>query len=77
MMETEMSASEISINQETLALDLICGAEAIAAEIARPKRAAYHLLETGRLPAKVIGGKWVASRSGLRRWFAQELGGAR
>jgi hypothetical protein len=72
-----MSTTEQASNRANLASDLIWGAEAIAAELGRPKRAAYHLLERGRLPAKVIGGKWVASRSGLRRWFAQELGESR
>ena len=58
-----------------LAGDLIWGVKAIAIETGRTERQAYHLLATRQLPAQLVGGRWVASRSGLRRHFAQVLGG--
>ena len=44
---------------------LVWGAEQIGQVIGRPARAAFHLLEQGLLPAKKIGGRWVASRRKL------------
>jgi hypothetical protein len=63
--------------RETAALggDLLWGVKGIAAEIDRTERQTYHMLVTGQLPAQLIGGRWVASRSGLRQRFAQVLGG--
>ncbi len=63
------------VAHDSLADDLGWGAKALAAEINRTERQAYHLLETGQLPAQRIGGRWAWSRSGLRRHFAQVLGG--
>lgn len=60
---------EQKLNDTDLAADLIWGAKPIANEIGRSERSTYYLLETGRLPAKIIGGKWCASRSGLREHF--------
>jgi hypothetical protein len=42
--------------------DVIWGAQAIGQVIGRTARQAFHLLETGALPAKRIGGRWCASR---------------
>jgi hypothetical protein len=47
---------------ETTASDLVWGADAIAKVIGRSERATFHLLSSGLLPAKKIGGKWVGSR---------------
>jgi hypothetical protein len=47
---------------ETTASDLVWGADAIARVIGRSERATFHLLSSGLLPAKKIGGKWVGSR---------------
>jgi hypothetical protein len=38
----------------------------ISDEINRNPRQTYHLLKTGALPARKVGGKWVASRRQLR-----------
>jgi hypothetical protein len=58
-----------------LAGELIWGVAAIAAELGLSERQAYHQLETGRLPARKQSGKWVASRSGLQRFFATLING--
>ena len=57
-----------------LAADLVWGVKEIAAVVGRTDRQTYHMLVTGQLPAQLIGGRWVASRSGLAR-FAKVLGG--
>lgn len=53
-------------------LELVWGAEAIAAEIGRTLRATFYLLENGELPARKCGGRWVADRRVLRRFFLGE-----
>jgi hypothetical protein len=61
--------------QVSLADDLLWGVRPISEEINRSERQTFHLLENGRLPAKKIGGRWCASRIGLRRHFAGLLSG--
>ena len=56
-------------------LDLLWGIDAISAELNLTRRQTYHQLETGRLPARKQAGKWVASRTGLRRFFASIIAG--
>ena len=51
-------------------LDLIWGVDPIAAEVGLTRRQTYHMLENGRLPAKKVGGRWCASRKGLRAFFS-------
>jgi hypothetical protein len=74
-----MSASNnanVSINVISgLAGDLIWGADAIGAELNLSRSQVFHQLQTGRLPAKKQAGKWVASRTGLRRYFASIVAG--
>jgi hypothetical protein len=53
--------------------DLIFGVQSIAAELGMTKRACYHQLENGVLPAKKYMGRWIASRRGLREHFAAVL----
>jgi hypothetical protein len=56
-----------------LRADLIWGVEAIASEIGRTPRQAYHLLQSGALPvAKKVGGHWVVQRRKLEAFFAGE-----
>jgi hypothetical protein len=55
--------------------DLIWGVAGIAREIGRNVRQTFHLLENDRLPARKIGGRWCASRSGLRQFFATIING--
>lgn len=52
-------------------LDLIWGAEEIAALIGRSTRATFHMLDNGELPAKKVGGRWVAERGKLIRFFME------
>jgi hypothetical protein len=49
--------------------DLIWGAEEIGREIGRPTKKVFYLLERGYIPAKKIGGLWVASRATLREYL--------
>ena len=56
-------------------LDLIWGVEPIAAELGLARRPTYNLLERGRIPAQKIGGKWCASRKGLRAFFSVLVAG--
>jgi hypothetical protein len=58
-----------------LGCDLIWGVTGIGREIGRNQRQTFHLLENGRIPAKKVGGRWCASRAGLRRYFASILAG--
>jgi hypothetical protein len=53
-------------------LELIWGAEAIAKLIGRSARVTFHMLTTGALPAKKVGGRWVAERGKLVRFFMED-----
>lgn len=59
-------------------LDLVWGAEAIAKIIGRSQRATFHMLESGELPAKKVGGRggrggrWVVERSRLIAFFMED-----
>jgi hypothetical protein len=57
---------------ETLADDLIYGAEEIGDFLGITARAAYHQIESGNLPVKRMGRLIVASKSALRRAFGAE-----
>lgn len=50
-------------------LDLIWGAATIAEAIGRSRRATFYLLDSGELPAKKVGGRWVVERSKLVAFF--------
>ena len=60
--------------QAGVASDLIWGVEEIAEAIGREERATYHLLSKGQLPARKVGGRWVASRDRLMKFFAPNDG---
>lgn len=45
--------------------DLVWGVAAIGKMIGRTYQQTYHMIRMGHLPAKQIGGRWVASRSKL------------
>jgi excisionase family DNA binding protein len=49
--------------------DWLYGAEAIAAAIGVSRRAAYHLIETGIIPAKKAGRTVCASRREVKEAF--------
>lgn len=57
-------------------LDLVWGAEAIGRVISRTPRQVFAMLETGQLPAKKVGGRWVADRKQLAAFFLSEVGEA-
>jgi hypothetical protein len=50
--------------------DLVWGGEEIAKVIKRKPPATFHMLEGGHLPARKVGGRWVASRSRLLSYLA-------
>ncbi|RVG20334.1 DNA-binding protein [Sinorhizobium meliloti] len=52
-------------------MDLIWGAAEIAKLIGRSQRATFHMLDSGELPAKKVGGRWVAERGTLVRFFME------
>jgi hypothetical protein len=60
---------------DELANDIVWGADGIGKVINRNERQTFHLIDTRQLPAKKIGGRWCASRSGLRKFFADVLSG--
>ncbi len=52
-------------------IDLVWGAEGIARVIGRSPRVTFHLLTTGAIPAKKVGGRWVAERGKLIAFFLE------
>jgi len=56
-------------SEDTLAGDLLAGAQAIADELGIPLRKAYYWLERGYIPATKTGDLWTTTRSGLRGHF--------
>ncbi|MBU1313983.1 MAG: DNA-binding protein [Alphaproteobacteria bacterium] len=52
-------------------MELIWGGEEIAKVIGRTARITFSLLEKGELPAKKVGGRWVAERSKLIAFFME------
>ncbi len=61
---------------ESSPLSLIWGARNIAGAINLNTRQTFYALETGAIPAKKVGGKWVAERSALRQFFLENGGAA-
>lgn len=51
-------------------LSLLWGADAIADVLGISRRSAFHMLETGQLPAKKVGSRWVVERATLEKVFA-------
>jgi len=54
-------------SQESAEHDLLWTASEIAKALNLKERQVWYLLERGELPARKIGGKWVASRQALLR----------
>jgi hypothetical protein len=52
-------------------MELIWGAEEIGKLIGRTPRVTFHLLTSGALPAKKVGGRWVAERGKLIAFFLE------
>jgi hypothetical protein len=59
------------MHAESEGLDLVWGAEEIAKVIGRNQRQTFCLLDSGKLPAKKVGGRWVASRKKLKEFFEE------
>jgi hypothetical protein len=59
-------------NEEST-IELIWGINAIARLIGRTDRQAFHMVSTGQLPAKKVGGRWVAERSKLIAFFMDDV----
>ncbi|WP_181166176.1 MULTISPECIES: DNA-binding protein [unclassified Mesorhizobium] len=53
-------------------IDLVWGCAAIARVIRRTPRQTFHLLESGSLPAKKVGGRWVIERGKLLALFMED-----
>lgn len=51
-------------------MDLLWGAEAIANRIKRTPRQVGHMLATGALPARKIGGRWCCCEADLKAFFS-------
>lgn len=56
---------------ETTAPEVIWGAEAIAEIINRTPRQTFALLDAGLLPAKKVGGRWMATRENLIAFLSE------
>lgn len=52
-------------------IQLIWGADEIAKVIGRTPRVTFHLLTTDAIPAKKVGGRWVAERNKLLAFFLE------
>lgn len=53
-------------------LDLVWGAEEIGKLIGRSMTQTNYMLRTGKLPAKQVGERWVASRAKLIAFFLED-----
>jgi len=67
----ENPLSHASSIEKTEPLDLIWEVSEIAKLIGRTERQTFHLLSTGKLPAKKVGKRWVAERSQLVSLFLE------
>lgn len=56
--------------------ELVWGASAIARAIGRTDRQTFHMLDRGMIPAKKVGGRWVAERGQLMNFFLDTTTGA-
>lgn len=54
--------------------DLLWGARAIGNELGITTRRAFHLLEESEIPARKVGGRWVAARDQLHHFFRHPPG---
>ena len=52
-------------------IDLVWEVSEIARLIGRSERATFHMLGKGELPARKVGGRWVAERSKLVAFFME------
>ena len=71
--ENHICAHGLAVPSEPL--DLIWGAANIAKVVNLNPRQTFYQLESGSIPAKKVGGKWVAERNELRAFFLEWVGG--
>ena len=57
--------------EDEKALDLVWEVAAIAKVIGRTPRQTFGMLEKGLLPARKVGGRWVAERGKLASFFLE------
>jgi hypothetical protein len=62
---------------ETRNPEVLWGAEQIGDFINKSKRATFHLLETGKIPARKIGHQWTATRKELAAIFGGDHTGSK
>jgi hypothetical protein len=72
-MEKHEPANDREDNPPPLSADLLWGVKPIAREVNLTPHQTYHQLENGLLPAFKQSGRWVSTRSALRRHFADAL----
>lgn len=60
---------ESSVSSE---IDLLWEVVEIAKVIGRTRRQTFHMLKKGEIPAKKVGGRWVASRAKLVAFFLED-----
>lgn len=68
-----MNTTPVDLSGSNLALDLLCGADAIAEFLfgdRRQRRKVYYLAETTRFPVFRLGTRLCARRSVLLKWIA-------
>ena len=65
------SAEEGDVSTDN-GLDLLWGAENIAAFIGRTPRQTWDALNKGELPGRLVNKRWVASKRKLREFFEGE-----
>jgi hypothetical protein len=63
----------VASNLNSLKDEILWGVKAISEEINRSERQTFHMLETGHLPGRKVGGRWTATRSRLHRLFNEEV----
>lgn len=69
-----MNETLVTLKDETLASDLLRGADEIAAFLGESRRRVFYLCERGLIPCSKEGASWISARSALRQHFATKFG---
>lgn len=59
----------VSDKETEAEIEPVWGAKAIAGVIKADLRQTFYMLETGAIPARKVGSRWVAERGQLRAFF--------
>ncbi|MEO4000334.1 DNA-binding protein [Mesorhizobium sp. CAU 1732] len=62
----------MNANNDNLSVDILRGADAIAAHLGFPRRAVYHAVSKGNLPHFRIGETVCARKSTLSAWISEQ-----